>query len=63
MLLYKITHEIVLNVQCNMIILKLLSAGKLTFSDMLVVEHDRCSLCMVAVTIDFKMEMPCPYQN
>lgn len=46
-----------------MMILKLLSAGKLTFSDMLVLEHDHCSMHMVAVTTDFKMEMPCPYQN
>lgn len=53
----------VLYVQCNMMILELLSAGKLTFSDMLVVEHDHSSMCMVAVTIDFKMEMPHPYQN
>lgn len=42
-------HEIVFYVQCNMMILKLLSVGKLTFSVMLVVEHISlqhvCSSC------------------
>lgn len=39
-------HEIVFYVQCNMMILKLLSVGKLTFSVMLVVEHMITAACV-----------------
>lgn len=46
MLLYKTMHEIIFYVQCNMMILKLLSVGKLAFSGMLVVEHIITAACM-----------------
>lgn len=39
-------HEIIFYVRCNMMILNLLSAGKLAFSVMLVVEHMMTAACV-----------------